>query len=139
VSGFQVSDAIWERRTEDALRSLRWTAETGDRSRIGPATVGAIASGLRGLIRYAGAPRGSEADVARAAGVPPWKVKVLRQQLGRWRPDQLAAAVVRLSAADAAVKGGLREGENLDPVQKLLELERLVLEVTAADPDHEDS
>lgn len=137
VTGFQISDAIWDRRPRDALRDLRWTAETADRGRIGPATVGAVASGLRGLIRYAGAARGApEAEVARQVGVPPWKLRTLRQQLTRWRPDQLAAAVLRLAAADAAVKGGLREGENLDPVQKLLALERLVVDTTGLpEPD----
>lgn len=137
VTGFQISDAIWDRRPREALRDLRWTAETGDRARIGPATVGAVASGLRALIRYAGAARGApEPEVARQVGVPPWKLRTLRGQLARWRPDQLAAAVLRLSATDAAVKGGLREGENLDPVQKLLALERLVVDTTGLpEPD----
>ncbi|MEZ5115793.1 MAG: hypothetical protein R2737_05945 [Candidatus Nanopelagicales bacterium] len=138
VSGFQISDAVWERRPVDALRYLRWAAEAGDRGRIGPATVGAVASGLRGLVRYAGAPRGvPEATVAKEVGVPPWKLRVLRGQLQRWRPEQLARGVVRLAEADAAVKGGLREGENLDTAQKLLALERLVVEVAARPDDPE--
>jgi DNA polymerase III subunit delta len=140
VTGFQISDAVWERRPTDALRNLRWTAEAGDRGRIGPATVGAVASGLRGLVRYAGASRGApDAQLAREVGVPPWKLRVLRQQLGRWRPDQLAAAVLLLAATDAAVKGGLREGENLDAAQKMLALERLVVDTaSSADPHPHD-
>lgn len=135
VSGFQISDAVWERRPVDALRNLRWALDTGDGARMGPATVGAVASGLRGLVRYAGAARGApEATVAKEVGVPPWKLRILRAQLGRWRQEDLAAAALRLAATDAAVKGGLREGENLDPGQKLLALERLVVE-TAARPE----
>ena len=127
VSGFAIADAVWNQQPIEALRSLRWAEESGDDARIGPPTVGAIASGLRGLVAFAGAPRGlSEVEVAKAAGVPPWKVRLLREQLPRWRPELLAAATLRLAAADAAVKGGLREGANLDPVQKMLVLERLV-------------
>ncbi len=127
VSSFAIADAVWNQQPIEALRSLRWAEESGDDARIGPPTVGAVASGLRGLVAFAGAPRGlSEIEVAKAAGVPPWKVRTLREQLPRWRPELLAAAALRLAAADAAVKGGLRDGENLDPVQKMLVLERLM-------------
>jgi DNA polymerase-3 subunit delta len=133
VSGFAIADAVWNQQPIEALRSLRWAEESGDDARIGPPTVGAIASALRGLVAFAGAPRGlSEVEVAKAAGVPPWKVRTLREQLPRWRPELLAAAAVRLATADAAVKGGLREGENLDPVQKMLVLERVVNDTARA-------
>ena len=65
-----------------------------------------MASGLRGLARVASAPAGTpEAEVAREAGVPPFKVRSLREQAGRWHPAALAAALVAMAEADAAVKG----------------------------------
>jgi len=67
--------------------------------------------------------------VARPAEFPPWKVRVLRHQWSAWSGDQrrLAAAAVALADADGAAKGGVGEGTALDPEQKLLALERLVL------------
>ena len=135
VSGFAVADAMWERRYVDALRTLRQSIVTTDASRVGPATVASLANGLRALVRVGGMPPGaSEADVAREAGVPPFKVKALRRQWSRWSGDQrrLAAAVVALADADAAVKGGVREGSSLDPEQKLLALEVLVAATSGA-------
>jgi DNA polymerase III delta subunit len=128
VTGFAIADAVWDRRATDALRSLRQALAESDG--ISVPTVIAIATGLRSIVRVAAVgPGASEADVAREAGVPPWKVKVLRRQWSRWSGDQrrLAAAVVALADADASMKGGVGEGSSLDPVQKLLELERLVM------------
>lgn len=131
VSGFAIADAVWNRQAVQALRLLRWAMRSGD---VAVPTVVALASGLRTIVRVASvAPGASDADVAREAGVPPWKVQVLRRQWQQWSGDQrrLAAAAVALADADAAVKGGLAEGQSLDAEQKLRELERLVL-VTAA-------
>jgi len=128
VSGFAISDAVWDRRSADALRSLRQALQESDG--IAVPTVIAIASGLRSIVRVAGVgPGASEADVAREAGVPPWKVTQLRRQWSRWSGDQrrLAAAAVALADADGAVKGGVGDGTSLDPEQKLLTLERLVM------------
>lgn len=131
VSGFAISDATWRRQPVEALRLLRWAMQGGD---VSVPTVMALASGLRSIVRVAAvAPGASEADIAREAGVPPWKVAELRRQWAQWSGDQrrLAAAVVALADADAAVKGGIVEGQGLDTEQKLRELERLVL-VTSA-------
>lgn len=131
VSGFAVSDATWRRQPVEALRLLRWAMQGGD---VSVPTVMALASGLRSIVRVAAvAPGASEADIAREAGVPPWKVAELTRQWAQWSGDQrrLAAAVVALADADAAMKGGLVEGQGLDAEQKLRELERLVL-VTSA-------
>ncbi|MBU6244768.1 MAG: hypothetical protein KGP12_06090 [Actinomycetales bacterium] len=128
VSGFAIADAVWDRRSADALRALRQALQESDG--IAVPTVIAIASGLRSIVRVAGVgPGASEADVAREAGVPPWKVKTLRRQWSRWSGDQrrLAAAAVALADADGAVKGGVGDGASLDPEQKLLTLERLVM------------
>jgi DNA polymerase-3 subunit delta len=74
------------------------------------------------------APGASDNDVAREAGLPPWKVKTLRRQWSRWSGDQrkLASLVVALADADPAMKGGITIGSALDPEQKLFELEKLV-------------
>ena len=128
VSGFVIADAVWQRQYVEAVRTLR-QAMLSDSGRVGPATVASLASGLRSLVRVGGMPPGaSEADVAKEAGVPPWKVAQLRRQWSRWSGDQrrLAAAVVALADADGAMKGGVREGSSLDPGQKLLALEMLV-------------
>lgn len=131
VSGFAIADAVWSRQPVQALRLLRWAMTSGD---VAVPSVMALASGLRTIVRVASvAPGASDADVAREAGVPPWKVQVLRRQWQQWSGDQrrLALAAVALADADAAMKGGVEEGVSLDPEQKLRELERLVL-VTAA-------
>lgn len=134
VSGFTIADAVWERRYAEALRTLRQAMLSSDSGRVGPATVSSLAGGLRTLVRVGGMPPGaSEADVAREAGVPPWKVKILRKQWSRWSGDQrrLAASVVALADADGAMKGGILEGSALDTEQKLLALEILVATTAA--------
>jgi DNA polymerase-3 subunit delta len=135
VSGFVISDAVWERRYAEALRSLRQAMLTSDAGRIGPMATSSLASGLRSMVRVGGMPPGaSQAVIAKEAGVPPWKVESLRRQWARWSGDQrrLAAAVVALADVDGAVKGGVLEGSSLDPEQKLLALERLVATTAAA-------
>jgi DNA polymerase-3 subunit delta len=129
VSGFTIADAIWERDSATALRTLRQAMLGSDANRMGAVTVAAIANGLRSLVRFGGtAPGASDIDIAKEAGVPPFKVKALRKQWARWSGDQrrLAAAVVALADADADMKGGVREGTALDSEQKLLALELLV-------------
>lgn len=131
VSGFAIADAVWSRQAVQALRLLRWSMTSGD---VAVPSVMALASGLRTLVRVAAvAPGASDVDIAREAGVPPWKVQILRRQWQQWSGDQrrLALAAVALADADAAMKGGIAEGVSLDPEQRLRELERLVL-VTAA-------
>ena len=129
ISGYKISDAIWEKRTADAMKLLRQTALESDPGRVGVTTVTAMASGLRSMILVGGsAPGASDNEVAREAGVPPWKVKTLRTQWSRWSGDQrkLASLVVAIAEADPAMKGGIETGTALDLEQKLFELEKLV-------------
>jgi hypothetical protein len=42
---------------------------------------------------------------------------------------------VHLAEADGAMKGGVLVGSSLDPEQKMLELERLVMELSARKGD----
>ncbi len=129
ISGYAISDAFWEKRTVEAMKLLRQSALESDPGRVGVTTVTALATGLRSMILVGGsAPGASDNDVAREAGVPPWKVKTLRKQWSRWSGDQrkLASMVVAIADADPAMKGGIRMGSALDPEQKLFELEKLV-------------
>lgn len=127
ISGFSIADAVWDRRSVDALRSVRYAMQGAD---IAVPTVAALASGLRSIVRVAAVgPGASEQAVAKEAGVPPWKVRTLRRQWSAWSGDQrrLAAAAVMLADADGALKGGVLEGSALDAEQKRLALERLVV------------
>ena len=79
VPGYLVSDAVLGGRAVEVLRRSRWALANDPGA--GPALSAAVASGLRGLARVASIPRGtSEAEVAREAGVPPFKVRSLREQ-----------------------------------------------------------
>jgi len=118
VPGYLVSDAVLGGRAVEVLRRTRW-ALTNDPG-AGPALSAAVAAGLRGL--------------AREAGVPPFKVRTLREQSQRWHPAGLAEAIVRMAVADAAVKGRDVEGrsmsdEGLDREQGSYALERALLHV----------
>lgn len=103
VTSFAVADAAIAGRTEPALEQLRWALESG----VAPVLVtSAMAGGLRGLAKYTSAPTGlREADLAREVGVPPWKLKSLRQQSKGWTSGGLAAAIQAVAQADADVKG----------------------------------
>lgn len=131
VPGYLVSDALLGGRAVEVLRRTRWALANDPGA--GPALSAAVAGGVRGLARVACAPRGaSEADVAREAGVPPFKVRTLREQAQRWHPAALAAALVEIARADAAVKGRSVIGrsmseEGLDRDQGTYVLERALL------------
>ena len=129
ISGFAISDAVWERKAQEAITLLRQSSMESDPSRLGVTTLTALTSGLRSLILVgASSPGASDNDVAREAGVPPWKVKALRHQWSRWSGDQrrLASMIVALADSDPAMKGGVTVGSALDPEQKLFELEKLI-------------
>jgi DNA polymerase-3 subunit delta len=122
VKSFAIADAAIYGRTAAALEELRWALDNGTAPIL---VTSAFATGLRGLARYTSAPRGlREADLAREAGVPPWKVRVLREQARGWDERGLAEAIVAVAQADADVKGAAADSAYA--------LERMVLAVTAA-------
>lgn len=132
VSTYVISDAVFEGRTVAALTALRWAIER--EPNIGPAVIATAANSLRALVAVASAPSGTpEAEVARIASVPPWKVKSLRDQARRWRPAELADAALLLAKADAALKAGEIDALGaitvLDPVQRQAMLERTLLTI----------
>lgn len=132
VSGFSIADAVFEGRSVAALVALRWAIERDPN--VGPAVVATAANTLRSLVAVGTAAGGeSDAAIASQAGVPPWKVRSLREQSRRWRPAQLADAALLLTRADAALKGGeidaLGGVEILDPLQRQALLERTLLTI----------
>lgn len=127
VTGFQISDAVLNRDRAQAIRLMRLAEGADGGGRLGPATIASLVNGVRQLVAVATAPAElGEREIAARAKVPPWKVRTLNQQLRRWSQRDLAAAILLLADLDAAMKGGLREGEQLDPAQKGLLLERSV-------------
>ncbi|QWZ06550.1 DNA polymerase III subunit delta [Nocardioides panacis] len=122
VKSFAIADAALYGRTAVALEELRWALDNGTASVL---VTSAFATGLRGLARFKSAPRGlREADLAREAGVPPWKIRVLREQARGWDDLGLATAITAVARADADVKGQAGDAA--------YSLERMVLTITGA-------
>lgn len=124
VKGFAVADAAIYGRTARALEELRWALDNG----TAPVLVtSAFASGLRGLAKYKSAPRGlREGDLAKEVGVPPWKLRTLREQARGWDDAGLVRAIQAVAQADADVKGAASDSSYA--------LERMVISVTEARP-----
>jgi DNA polymerase-3 subunit delta len=122
VKGFAVADAAIYGRTARALEELRWALDNG----TAPVLVtSAFASGLRGLAKYKSAPRGlREGDLAREVGVPPWKLRTLKDQVRGWEDLGLVRAIQAVAQADADVKGAASDASYA--------LERMVISVTEA-------
>jgi len=123
VSGFAIADAVMAGREQAALGLLRWALATG----TSPVYVtSALAGALRSLGKYLDlAPRRLGApDLARAAGVPPWKLKDLAVQARSWTPAGVARGISAVALADAQVKGAATDADYA--------LERLVLALHAA-------
>ncbi len=122
VKSYEIADLALQGRAESALMELRWALETGVTP---PAVTGSFAASVRGLARVAAAPRGlREADLAREAGVPPWKVRQLRDLARSWSPEALGGAIRSVARADADVKGAGGDAAYA--------LERMVLEIAGA-------
>lgn len=103
VTSFSVADEVLAGRTVAALEQLRWALGTG----VAPVLVtSALASGLRGLGKFQSDRSGmGDNDLARDIGVPPWKIRTMRQQLRGWEAQGLAAAIRHVARADADIKG----------------------------------
>jgi DNA polymerase-3 subunit delta len=122
VKSFAIADAAMAGRTATALEELRWALDNGTSTVL---LTSAFATAVRGLARFVSAPRGlRDGDLAREAGVPPWKVRVLREQARGWDERGLATAVRAVARADADVKGAAADSSYA--------LERMVLAVSEA-------
>jgi DNA polymerase-3 subunit delta len=120
AKSFAVADAAFSGRRQAALEELRWALDGGTPPVL---VTSAFAGGARGLARYKGAPpRMKEADLAREVGVPPWKLRSLREQSRGWSETGLARAIRAVAQADADIKGAASDANYT--------LERLVLTVT---------
>lgn len=120
AKSFAVADHAFAGRDAAALEELRWALDAG----VAPVLVtSAFAGGARGLAKLVSAGRGMrDQDLAAAVGVPPWKLRTLRDQARGWSPRGLAAAIQAVAVADADVKGAATDAAYA--------LERLVLTVT---------
>lgn len=121
AKSFAVADAAFAGRRQAALEELRWALDAGTPPVL---VTSAFAGSARGLARYKGAPRGQrEADLARDVGVPPWKLRTVRDQSRGWSDAGIARAVRAVAQADADIKGAASDASYT--------LERLVLTITA--------
>ena len=120
AKSFAVADAAFWGRRRPALEELRWALDGG----TAPVLVtSAFAGSARGIARYLSAPRGMrEPDLAREVGVPPWKLRTIRDQSRGWTEGGIARAIRAVAKADADIKGAAS-----DPSYTL---ERLVLTVS---------
>ncbi len=120
AKSFAVADAAFFGRRSVALEELRWALDAG----VAPVLVtSAFAGSARGIAKYLSAPRGMrEGDLAREVGVPPWKVRTLRDQSRGWTDAGIGRAIRSVAEADADIKGAAHDAPYT--------LERLVLTVT---------
>lgn len=120
AKSFAVADAAFWGRREAALEELRWALDAG----TAPVLVtSAFAGGARGVARYKAAPRGMrDADLAREVGVPPWKLRTIRDQSRGWSDGAISRAIRAVARADADIKGAASDASYT--------LERLVLTIT---------
>jgi DNA polymerase-3 subunit delta len=120
AKSFAVADAAFWGRRRPALEELRWALDGGTPPVL---VTSAFAGSARGIARYMSAPRGMrEADLAREVGVPPWKVRTIRDQSRGWSEAGIARAIRTVAQADADIKGAAGDAAYT--------LERLVLTVT---------
>lgn len=120
AKSFVAADHAFSGDRVAALEELRWALEGGTPPVL---ITSAFAGSARGLAKVISAPRGlRDADLAREAGVPPWKLRTLRQQVRGWSPSGLGQAIRAVAKADADIKGAAH-----DPAYTL---ERMVLNVT---------
>lgn len=122
VKGFDIADAALDGQLPQAMEQLRWAMNNN----VAPVLItSAFASGLRSLARFgAASERGlRDAELARAVGAPPFRMKKLRTQLRGWTSLGITDAISAVARADLDVKGAA------DPQYAL---ERMVLAVSAS-------
>lgn len=100
--GYEVADAAMSGDLPGALALLESALTTG----TAPVLVtAALAAGLRDLARVGGAGRGPVAEIAKALGMPPWRVQRCQRVLRGWSPEAVASVLPAVARADAGVKG----------------------------------
>ncbi|WP_073389822.1 DNA polymerase III subunit delta [Jatrophihabitans endophyticus] len=124
VSGFAVSDLAVVGRSGPALEALRHALAIGVPYVV---IADALADGVRSVARVWSAGRGSEYDLAKRLGMPPWKVKRARSQGRDWSETGLRQALGVVATLNADVKG-----QAVDPAYAL---EHAVRRIGAARAD----
>lgn len=120
AKSFAVADLAFSGRTAAALEELRWALDSGTPPVL---VTSAFAGSARALAKYLGAARGlNENDLARDLGVPPWKIRTVRDQARAWGEAGIGAALRAVATADADIKGAAHDAPYT--------LERLVLTVS---------
>ncbi|MEO9139956.1 MAG: DNA polymerase III subunit delta [Jatrophihabitans sp.] len=102
VTGFAVSDLAVVGRSGPALEALRQALLLGVPHVV---IADALADGVRTVARVSSGGRGSEYDLAKKLGLPPWKVKRARGQSNGWTENGLCAALGVVAVLNADVKG----------------------------------
>lgn len=102
VTGFAVADLAVVGRSGQALEALRHAMAIGVPSVV---IADALADGVRSVARVWSAGRGSEYDLAKQLGMPPWKVKRARGQGREWTEPGLRRALGVVATLNADVKG----------------------------------
>jgi DNA polymerase-3 subunit delta len=109
AKSFVVADAVLAGQTTKALEELRWALDISTPPVL---ITSALASGLRGLGRlYSDRSGMGDNDLGHEIGVPPWKLRSMRQQLRGWDEGGLERAIGHVAQADADVKGAAGEPE----------------------------
>ncbi|HEV7204821.1 MAG TPA: DNA polymerase III subunit delta [Jatrophihabitans sp.] len=102
VTGFAVSDLAVVGRSGPALEALRFALSVGVPHVV---IADALADGVRSVARVWSAGRGSEYELAKRLGMPPWKVKRAGSQGRGWTEDGLRHALGVVATLNADVKG----------------------------------
>lgn len=102
VSGFAVSDLAVVGRSGPALEALRHALSVGVPHVV---IADALADGVRSVARVRAAGRGSDYELAKRLGMPPWKVKRAGGQGRGWSEDGLRHALGVVATLNADVKG----------------------------------
>ena len=110
ASSFKVADAVLAGNGAVAMENLRWALETG----VAPVLItSALAGSFRGMGRLLDAQsrRMSGGELARALGMPPWKIRNLERTSRNWRSGDVAQAIRIVAEGDAAVKGAATDAD----------------------------
>jgi DNA polymerase-3 subunit delta len=102
VTGFAVSDLAVVGRSGPALEALRFALSVGVPHVV---IADALADGVRSVARVWSAGRGSEYELAKRLGMPPWKVKRAGSQGRGWSEAGLRQALSVVATLNADVKG----------------------------------
>lgn len=109
VSGFDIADLAVSGQTTRAVASTRRALQLG----VAPVLIAAaLSNSVMAIARcYAVRGRADERELAKAIGVPPFKVKSTLQVARRWNGDAISDAVILMADLDARTKG---QGGDID-------------------------